>query len=868
MEISEQIRILVKKNKLPGAANLVSQSFLKNLGLQLLLRLNALEEKIQLGIIKEEEATLEKNKISNALLGAADEIEGIVSPRYSQSPKRLNKLPNQPLEFIGRVADLTFVKESFQKNKPILLLNGIGGVGKTTLAKQYLYNHYNSYKHIAWISVLDESNDMDRGYRTIAEALEEDETLLNNLGLDPSRIRKANKNLSKLVLDKLKGLSEGKNLLVIDNAGFSFEEIRGSLPNPPEWHILVTSRKKLPGLYPIHIEELPPEQALELFYLYYPKGKKEESIVNQLLKYIGYHTLTIELFAKSCDISPSTTPQKILQLVHGQQLSELNYKVSSQHSDREVEVYGYLLTVFELTRYELDDIELQVLKQLAVLPSVDFSWELLLRVFHVGKDNQSKFESALIGLVKKGWIIGNEGYKIHQLIQEIIRYKFSATEDNCSSVLKGVFHQLYGLFKNRKEHISYKERDEVELWIKFGEALLFHINSEGQSVSALKEVMKIAYINLGIFYETYIETSKPFNQIKMFNKAIELDPNYSDGYFFLGKGLHFKYSFEESFAKFTRNSKLNPKTEFLNEPLKDKNKLEEIIKCYKKVIELNPKHDQAFLFLGEALRDQGKLNKAIVEFKKAAELDSKLPRIYYNLGCYFFDQQQLDEAAKQLKKAIELSPTDFQLKQLYLRLGLTFTRQGKLLDAIEQYKLLIMLDPNQPSAFNNLGHVLLEQGKLEEAAEQFKEAIELAPQDPTVYFNLGYVLYKQNKLVDSIIQFKKVVELNPIDTDTWNKIGWNYLLLGNLKNAKKYLQKALVNTKNKHALGNLAHIELIRGNKENASDLYFSAFQLYDNLNEFFRAMDQDYLDLEILTEGVSYKEYDDIFQKLGKTEN
>ena len=46
-------------------------------------------------------------------------------------------------------------------------------------------------------------------------------------------------------------------------------------------------------------------------------GRKEEQTVEALLTHIGYHTLTIELFAKTCEISPSTTPQKIYQLLEG-----------------------------------------------------------------------------------------------------------------------------------------------------------------------------------------------------------------------------------------------------------------------------------------------------------------------------------------------------------------------------------------------------------------------------------------------------------------------------------------------------------------------------------------------------------------------
>ena len=75
--------------------------------------------------------------------------------------------------------------------------------------------------------------------------------------------------------------------------------------------------RELSGLAIKSIDELPLDKALELFYLHYPTGKKDEHTVEALLAHIGYHTLTIELFAKTCEISPSTTPQRIYELLTG-----------------------------------------------------------------------------------------------------------------------------------------------------------------------------------------------------------------------------------------------------------------------------------------------------------------------------------------------------------------------------------------------------------------------------------------------------------------------------------------------------------------------------------------------------------------------
>ena len=103
-----------------------------------------------------------------------------VTPSF---PKRLNRLPGLPKGFVGREGELEEITSMLQGEKPVLLLNGVGGIGKTTLAKKYLYEQYDQYDHIAWISVLSENEEKEAGYRTTADALGNDQMdLIKKLG--------------------------------------------------------------------------------------------------------------------------------------------------------------------------------------------------------------------------------------------------------------------------------------------------------------------------------------------------------------------------------------------------------------------------------------------------------------------------------------------------------------------------------------------------------------------------------------------------------------------------------------------------------------------------------------------------------------
>ena len=122
--------------------------------------------------------------------------------------------------------------------------------------------------------------------------------------------------------------------------------------------------------------------------------------------------------------------------------------------------------------------------------------------------------------------------------------------------------------------------------------------------------------NLGKLKEAEIST----------RKAIELNPNYSQG--FLNLGLI----------------------------LKDLNNLQDAEISTRKGIKLNPKNANGYSNLGGILQDLGKLKDAEASLKKAIQLKSNLAGAYSNLGSVLKDLGKLKDSEVSLKKAIQLNP--------------------------------------------------------------------------------------------------------------------------------------------------------------------------------------------------------------------
>ena len=66
--------------------------------------------------------------------------------------KHLGNIPAYPELFIGRDKEVEAVHERLVHQQNVLLLvNGRGGIGKTTLASKYYYHYKEYYRHLVWV---------------------------------------------------------------------------------------------------------------------------------------------------------------------------------------------------------------------------------------------------------------------------------------------------------------------------------------------------------------------------------------------------------------------------------------------------------------------------------------------------------------------------------------------------------------------------------------------------------------------------------------------------------------------------------------------------------------------------------------------
>jgi len=142
--------------------------------------------------------------------------------------------------------------------------------------------------------------------------------------------------------------------------------------------------------------------------------------------------------------------------------------------------------------------------------------------------------------------------------------------------------------------------------------------------------------------------------------------------------------------------------------------------AFKKVIELNPAEDKAYLELGWLYTAQRKYVAAKEIFERALELNaSKKYLVYFNLGFYYEHQRKYAEATEMFKKTIELEPVNYRA---HLELGWCYGYQGKYAEAEEAFKKAIELNPKDDRAYGALAVLYKKTGRSGPADEYYKKA--------------------------------------------------------------------------------------------------------------------------------------------------
>jgi len=233
----------------------------------------------------------------------------------------------------------------------------------------------------------------------------------------------------------------------------------------------------------------------------------------------------------------------------------------------------------------------------------------------------------------------------------------------------------------------------------------------------------LAHNDLGL---ALADQGKLTGAIQQYERALQLNPDYSEAENNLGLALA------------TRG------------------KLAEAIQHYERALQVKPDDVAAHYNLGNALAAQGKPVEAIQHYERAIQLDPDYIEAHNNLGLALAAQGKLDEAIRHFERVLRLNPDDVTA---HCNLGNALAAQGKLAEAIQHCERALQLEPDNVAAHCTLANALVAQGRLDEAIQHFERALQLKPDNVAAQYNLGIALATLGKLDEAAPHFQQALAL-------------------------------------------------------------------------------------------------------------
>lgn len=355
---------------------------------------------------------------TGTLKNRTDAFKGNISFRLESSPSVMPKRI-----FCGREEELKQIKEVFDSGERILFLQGIGGIGKTEIAKQYAKRNKAQYDTLV--------------YATYNNTVVELVSSQSSFKIDPQFPRQvlsdgtqeSDISYFKRKLDLIREITNERTLIIIDNFDVMDDEYFSELTNA-NYKLLITTRCDYSRLFPtIKIEPLDSIEMLKRVFLDNYEGymvDEDDPHLKELIELVNRHTYTIELIAQHMENSGQTTDEMI-DVLKKQGIVSLTEEVRG--ADKTQVAYENLLKMFKV--FDLNEEDKGVLKVLSLIPLSGVDVKDLRNWMGVPA------LKSLRNLESRSWITtSSNGVALHPIIRDVVRHELPISLEDAKPFLE------------------------------------------------------------------------------------------------------------------------------------------------------------------------------------------------------------------------------------------------------------------------------------------------------------------------------------------------------------------------------------------------------------------------------------------------
>ncbi len=335
-----------------------------------------------------------------------------------------------------------------------------------------------------------------------------------------------------------------------------------------------------------------------------------------------------------------------------------------------------------------------------------------------------------------------------------------------------------------------------------------------------------------------------------YQSAVEHAPNDYYTHFALGQLYVTLREHEEAINALSKSTTLSEQTKSvspeeltaiykaLGNAYFSRDKLDEAIKAWEKISELDPQNIFARIELADLFREKELYNQAITQHQSIIDIKSDDPyRMCLSLreiGKIHEDSGEFEKARNSYDSALELTaPGNWLRKDLQQRIIAIYSADANWKDLIVYYQGKLEKDANDTELIGLLAAAYVENEQLDEGISTYRKGLELAPTDNNLRLSLIAVLRNAEKFEEAAAEYEVISEQSPDNFGIYRELGKIYLELENEAKAREVYQR-MIDRDPENASTFLTLAEIYTSNEwsDDASTAYQNAISLApDNLD-------------------------------------
>ena len=363
-----------------------------------------------------------------------DIIEPYLESFLAPKPYLTTSLPLGNNYFCGRDRELNDIHELLQ-NENFIVLHGIGGIGKSELAKHYALKYSNEYDAVIFVRYVDSiiaTVTNDRSFPVVNLSRGDDES---------------DEDYFKRKIGILQKICTPRHLIILDNFDTDECDDLDELTSL-NCKFLVTSRVDFEDIFPQYEVSVFDEfENLQKLFCHYSKCENDEFSDNIIIALDG-HTMAVELVSKQISVnemSPKDMYEKLCE--NGIYADENKVKNFKDGSIKSKAAYSHIEVLFSI--FGLNENEKQILRYISLIGTTPMYVEYFNYICEPDEDEMVSFER----LVKSGWIqLASDGEDSiitpHTLIVDVLCRQLKPDCEHCGKMVYNAAAAAYNIDLN------------------------------------------------------------------------------------------------------------------------------------------------------------------------------------------------------------------------------------------------------------------------------------------------------------------------------------------------------------------------------------------------------------------------------------